>query len=459
MLYSAVRAVARFWVWFFFKAVDVRHPERVPDRGPVLLCINHPNNLIDSLLVGAVVGRPVHFLATAALFRNGLVGRFLLACGAIPVYRRQDDPDKMERNVDAFRACFEVLERGEVIAIYPEGTTHAEPRVQRIKTGASRIALDYEVRRLGGGHGEPLVLVPLGLTFEARKSFRGRVLVSFGEPLGVAPHAEKYREDPGKAVDGLTNAIQWAMEAEVVSVKRMDSAALVRAVEDLYRSELVRELEDERGLSRRQIDVFRLSRAIADATAHFEEREPERVERLWQRILAYRALLAAYRVKDEAVQARLGPRARARQRLRRGWQSTLGLPVFAYGVIVNAVPFFVPRWLARRIARKETDYATTRFLMSIVALPITWGVETWLVWRLAGPLLAVLFLLSLPVTGILAHRYLVGAGRLGAHLRLGALSVTRHQAATRLLEERQAIMNDLDRAKNDYLAATKGSTF
>ena len=115
--------------------------------------------------------------------------------------------------------------------------------------------------------------------------------------------------------------------------------------------------------------------------------------------------------------------------------------------------------LARRIARKETDYATTRFLMSIVALPIAWGVETWLVWRFAGPLVAALFLLSLPVSGILAHRYLVGAGRLRAHLRLGALSVTRHQAATRLLEERQAIMDDLDRAKNDYLAATKGSSF
>src|SRR2546422_4223887 len=53
--YRLVRATARFWLWFFFKSVDVRHPERVPDAGPVLLCINHPNNFIDSLLVGAAV--------------------------------------------------------------------------------------------------------------------------------------------------------------------------------------------------------------------------------------------------------------------------------------------------------------------------------------------------------------------------------------------------------------------
>ena len=92
--YAYVRMVSRFWLWFFFKDVSVVHAERVPAGGPVLLCINHPNNLIDSLLVGGVLPRKVHYLATAALFRNPLVARFLAACGAIPVYRKQDDPDQ-----------------------------------------------------------------------------------------------------------------------------------------------------------------------------------------------------------------------------------------------------------------------------------------------------------------------------------------------------------------------------
>jgi glycerol-3-phosphate O-acyltransferase / dihydroxyacetone phosphate acyltransferase len=100
--YRAVRAVGRFWLWFFFKSVDVRHPERVPAAGPVLLCINHPNNFIDSLLVGGALTRKVHYLATAALFRNALVARFLRACGAIPVYRKQDDPANMEKNAGTF---------------------------------------------------------------------------------------------------------------------------------------------------------------------------------------------------------------------------------------------------------------------------------------------------------------------------------------------------------------------
>ena len=451
--YAAVRLVARFWLWFFFKRIDVRHPERVPPAGPVLLCINHPNNLIDSLLVGAVVRRKVHYLATAALFRNPLLGRFLRSCGAIPVYRRQDDPEKMDRNADVFAACHRAFAEGRLIAIYPEGTTHAESRVQRIKTGAARIALGHAAEHPG-----ELALVPVGLSFEARKSFHGRVLVSFGEAVPVTPYLEAYRADAMPAVAALTTAIQWAMEAQVVHVDRIDAAALVRAVEELYRSELVRQLREERGLAERQIDLFRLSRTIVDAVNHFKVHEPERIERVWQRIRGYRALLATYRVKDEAVQGRLA-RPPIRRRLRVTWEAVLGFPFFAYGAIVNALPYFLPRWLARTLAHKETDYATTRLLASIVAFPLFWALETWLMMRLAGPRWAALFALSLPLSGLAAYQYLRGLGRLRGVLRFGVVALTRQTAARELLAERQAIIAELERARTDYLTATRGSSF
>jgi hypothetical protein len=81
---------------------------------------------------------------------------------------------------------------------------------------AARIALGYEAHAPGR-----LTLVPIGLMFEARKRFRGRVLVSFGEPVAVSPHLGVYREEPMKALHALTTAIQWAMEREVVRVERI----------------------------------------------------------------------------------------------------------------------------------------------------------------------------------------------------------------------------------------------
>jgi glycerol-3-phosphate O-acyltransferase/dihydroxyacetone phosphate acyltransferase len=473
--YRGVRAVARFWLWFFFKSVDVRHPDRVPREGPVLLCINHPNNFIDSLVVGAAVRRKVHYLATAALFRHPLVARFLHAAGAIPVWRKQDErpqdstrrisntppsersehagPATTDRNTDTFAACAAAFERGALIAIYPEGTTHAEARVQRIKTGAARIALAWEA-----ADPRTLTMLPVGLTFEARKSFRARVLVSFGAALPLHAYVNAYREDPVKAVDALTRHLQSAMEAEVVNVERIDDARLLQSIETLYRDVLAREVMEARGVGPRDVDLVRLSRSIVEAIAWFKSREPERVEAIWQRIRTYRALLAQYHLRDETVRARL-ERLPARQRLVYSWDAIVGFPFFVYGAIVNLLPYLLPRWLARRIARKETDYATVRLLSAIVAVPVFYGLETWLVFRVAGGLVAALFAISLPLSGLLAYRYVAGAGRFRSRLRFTLLAATHDTAARRLVVERQAIIGELERAKTEWLAATKGSSF
>src|SRR5207248_1044908 len=84
--------------------------------------------------------------------------------------------------------------------------TRAALHVQRIKTVAARIAHGY------AAHAQRrLTVVPVGLSFAARKRFRGRVLVSFGEPVAVSPHLAVYREQPAKALHALTTAIQSAM--------------------------------------------------------------------------------------------------------------------------------------------------------------------------------------------------------------------------------------------------------
>ncbi len=85
-----------------------------------------------------------------------------------------------------------------------------------------------------------------------------------------------------------------------------------------------------RGLAERQIDLVRLSRAIVDTTNYFKAARPRARRAIWQSIQSYRALLAEYHVKDEAVRARLERRP-PRQRIRRGSEAIAGFPFFLYG--------------------------------------------------------------------------------------------------------------------------------
>jgi membrane protein len=321
--------------------------------------------------------------------------------------------------------------------------------VQRIKTGAARIILGYEAHAPNR-----LTVVPVGLSFDARKKFRGRVLVSFGAPVGVSQYVALFREHPAKALHALTTAIQSAMECEVLHVERIDTAALARAVEAIHRGTLEHALWDQRALPAVSRAPGPDSRAVADAVERLRTRDPERVERLWQRILAYQAGLAAYRLRDDTVRTRL-ERTEERQRVAQSWQTLVGLPLFAYGAAVNFLPYYLPGWLAGRMSRRPTDYATIRLLVSVVAFPLFWTLETSLVGWVAGLRWAVAFFLSLPLGGVLAYRYLVGTGRLHHQLRFGALLLTRAQEARRLLAERREILEELERGRRDSPGAAK----
>ena len=149
-------------------------------------------------------------------------------------------------------------------------------------------------------------------------------------------------------------------------------------------------------------------------------------------------------------------RTAERQRVARSWQTIVSLPLFAYGAAVNFLPYYLPGWLARRMSRRQTDYATIRLLASAVAFPLFWALETALVGWVAGLRWALAFLLSLPLGGLIAYRYLVGTGRLHHQLRFGALLLTRAQEGRRLLAERREIVEELERARRDHLEGAKG---
>jgi 1-acyl-sn-glycerol-3-phosphate acyltransferase len=119
---------------------SVRGLHRVPRSGPVLLAANH-RAAVDTAVLAFVTRRPVSFLGKAEYFtgrglRRRLMARFLTALGYIPV-----DRDHAKAGLAALEAAGAVLLRGDVFAIYPEGTRSRDGRLHRGHTGVASLAL------------------------------------------------------------------------------------------------------------------------------------------------------------------------------------------------------------------------------------------------------------------------------------------------------------------------------
>ena len=180
MVHRMVIALIRIIANTFFRRIDVVGIENIPDEGPVIFAGNHPNALMDGFLLIAKCGRwPLHFMANAKLWKYRLLAPVLNAIGAVPVYRREEHDGEVD-NQEAFERLYEVIEFGDCVGIFPEGISHAESQLVKLKTETARIALSVTAR----GQAD-VRIIPCGLNYIHRHRFRSQVLIEFGEPISI----------------------------------------------------------------------------------------------------------------------------------------------------------------------------------------------------------------------------------------------------------------------------------
>src|SRR6266849_2751906 len=141
MIRRTIRGILRIALRVYFRRIEVTGLENVPRDTPVIFVLNHPNALVDPAFLLCLAPRRVSFLAKAPLFTMPVIGYFVRALEALPVYRQQDEGQDVTKNQETFAAARRLLAKGGTIGICPEGISHDQPGLQPIKTGTARIAL------------------------------------------------------------------------------------------------------------------------------------------------------------------------------------------------------------------------------------------------------------------------------------------------------------------------------
>lgn len=169
LLYWPVRAVLLPFFLLYFR-LERGGRERIPRSGPVLLAANH-RSFLDPFVVGALTRRPVYYVAKRELFERRWQAWLLNGLGAFPIDRGAGD-------ADAMATARAILERGDCVVIFPEGTRVRPGPLGKPHRGVGRLALQTGAR-----------VIPVAVmgTEDVRRGWRIRprkVRIHCGAPLG-----------------------------------------------------------------------------------------------------------------------------------------------------------------------------------------------------------------------------------------------------------------------------------
>ncbi len=462
--YDAIVGLARFVVRRWFRRIEVTGLEHVPADGGGILVSWHPNGMVDPGLILTHFPRKVVFGARDGLFRFPVLGWMMRVAGTVPIYRAVDAeklPLEQRRAANAKSLDGLALEvaRGHYSCLFPEGDSHDMPTLLQLKTGAARFY--YRARQLQNEDEKPPVIIPVGLHYDSKRSFRSSALVAFHAPLELpedldveVSEEQALSEEHRDRCRMLTSEIERTLKEVVRATESWELHYLMNRARNLVRAE--RAHQAGATLTRPQMTerILGFSRIWVGYHQRLES-HPDEVAMLRERIFEYDSDMRALGLEDHELDR--DPRLASPMLIAilAGQVILVFLllpPLLLVGYLVNA-PAVLALWAASKIfSRKKKDEATIKVLLGAILLPVSWLLAGTLAWwgheQLhllfptipETPWLASLTTLVLGITGgMVALRYMRLAGETTRAVRVRLTRSRRRIALDRLRRERSLI--------------------
>ncbi len=418
----------------FFRKIELVNAEKLPKASGLIFVSNHPNALIDPMLLFIALPRKIAFLAKSTLFKMPIVGFLIRTVGALPLYRQQDQGEDVSKNAETFRLTRELLKTGGAIAIFPEGISHNESQLQPLKTGAARIALGAVSS--GQNHNSlNLQIIPVGLFYTNKTTFRSEALLHFGEAVPVLPiELDQHGQPPQSSVKELTAKIEKNLREVTLNAESESQMKVARIAEEV----IITTTPHRENLGER-LEILQ---------NFLNEAKSENDEKLEKRLAEYNKKLNQLGIESEFLNlADLSKNFVLKKAIQRSWYLIILAPIAIFGTILHFPAYQLGKFISSFQTRKgDFDMlSTVKLLSSMVLMPLTWIIlavilDIYFGWKVA--------LLSIPLSflgGYITLRALEEIGELSGWLRAISLFFFKREKFLRLLAERRSLYQQVKR--------------
>lgn len=454
---AALRLVFQRVVAIYFRDVEIAGNVPHPDTGGRLFAANHVNALVDPILVLTQAPCPISPVAKSTLWKIPGLRWLLDAADAVPIVRKRDDPTKTAKDNDAIfeRVGAHLANRGNIL-IFPEGTSHNEPHLLSLRTGAGRM-----LARAKQSGGTGLTFQAVALEFDEREVFRSRTLVLFGpvravdDVVGARPEAD--------LAQAITDAIKDDLSELLVEGSTWEERVLLVRAAEMFANGDPGAPDDPAlatGARTSLAQLNELGRRVEEARRLLHASVPAVVTAIEARASAYWSALDDAQANDDLV-VRFARRAHAAavgaavdaepsvapERVAWGAVRVLTLPLALIGMTLYWMPYQVPREVARRLRGDPDVTSTYKLGVGLLVHPLWAAIVIALAFARLATTPAFVTALVVVTSPFAALPWLDRWDRLAARVKLLAPREDRRDRLEALAAERAALMRELEAAR------------
>jgi len=412
--YWVLKKYIQFADWLIYNKVIVTGLEKIPKNKPIIFAPNHQNALSDPMAILLNTRFQPVWLARADIFKNKTAAVILKFLKIMPVYRMRDGKENLTKNDEIFSDSVKVLENNFALGLFPEAAHSGKRQMLTHKKAVPRIVF-MAVEK--AQNDIDIQIIPTGIYYSSYWKFNRNLIVNFGNPIAANEFVEEFKRNEAAAILSLRQRILDDMQSVVLEIKS------TRYYDDF---ETIREFYGRQYLGRQKqknsiLNLFRSDQKLVKKLDELEEKKPEEVEKLVKMANDYDSKIKKLKIRSWLLEKSYRNLAII------GLNNLIlivGLPIFLFGFIFNAIPFFTIDIITRKKI-KDTAFWSTFFLsLGIILFPIFYLIEFFAVsWLIPGFWLKIAFIIALPITGKVAFlwyilfRKTIGRGRL-LHLNL-----------------------------------------
>ncbi len=402
MLYRFIKLLVGLGIRLYYREIKVKNKKNIPLDEPLIIIANHPNTLMDAWMIGHICPRPIHFMAKGTLFNSKIKMKILSSLNMIPINRMGEGKTEGVSNQDSFQACYDILQEGKTLVIFPEGSSYQERLLRDLKSGTARIALEAE-KQNNGQLG--VKVLPMGLNYTQAEKFRSRVLVDVGEALATTDFLPEYMGNSGKGVRKMTEQFRIRLEQLLVNSNTKEEQELIDRIAVILQSRYTKEGAEN---ANSEIDLLKRIRNRMD---DFKITEAWKIEEVRHVVDAIEWENDKLKIQTDFLDRRFRSTMFFRQLFFSIIFVLIGVPFFIFGMIHNAIQFYFIDFLIPKLTKDIEYYAPLAVLLGLVLYPLFFGLFTHFVGNAFDLMFwqKVIYFVMMPLGGLFAyffHRYL-----------------------------------------------------